>query len=424
MFACHTGSMSETHSFLRYVLTGKPNEHAGIGPRVRLQQHLDLSRAMQLMAMITIFNTAISGYVAYSMTRDPLVTVWAGTNVFMAAMMLCDYWRKAGRPLPKVVSGRYVSRSETLSIVTGFVFGSLPLYLRSDPFDALIFSSLFTVSMCAGLMCVLPRNPRLVMRYLSGSVMPLLVHAGIHFSEKMVAMTVALALLAFTIYFGARAAFELYLKQVRSVDEATQLREILDVALDGSGQAFAVRAKDGTVVLENELYSRVKPALRNVEASGGVVHVLDRYWQTASYEVDSIGSVEIFTDVTRIEDARQEAESLRQDADEASHAKTRFLRSVTSELLVPLRTIRMQASMMDAGSRIPVTKADMNRAADQIRLLTESLEGRVEQIIGYASGDATQGDLTSTADLRETDNNPVLKLESFLRRNLRDGSIG
>jgi signal transduction histidine kinase len=317
-----------------------------------------------------------------------------------------------------------VRRSETVSIFAGFVFGSLPLYLTSDPFDSLIFSCLFTVSMCAGLMCVLPRNPRLVVRYLTGSTAPLMVHVVLHFNDRMVAIAIALLLLVFTIYFGARAAFKLYLKEVRSVEEATQLREILEVALDGSGQAFAVRSKDGKIIFENELYKQVHPALRNVEASSGVVHVLDRYWQTASYEVDSIGSVEIFTDVTRIEDARQEAESLRQEADEASHAKTRFLRSVTSELLVPLRTIRLQASMMDAGSRIPVTKAEMNRAADQIRLLTESLESRVEQIIGYASGDATQADLASNADLRDNNASPVLKLESFLRRSLREGSGG
>jgi signal transduction histidine kinase len=274
--------------------------------------------------------------------------------------------------------------------------------------------------MCAGLMCVLPRNPRLVMRYLLGSSVPLLVHVGLHFDDRKIAIAVALSLLIFTIYFGARAAFKLYLKQVESVEQATQLREILEVALDGSGQAFAVRAKDGQVVFENGLYTHVKPVLSNLQTSGGVVHALDRYWQTASYEVDRIGSVEIFTDVTSIEDARQEAESLRQEADDASHAKTRFLRSITSELLVPLRTIRMQASMMDAGSRIPVTKADMNRAADQIRLLTESLEGRVEQIIGYASGDAIHADLAAAEDLREADNNPVLKLEAFLRRGLRD----
>lgn len=191
----------------------------------------------------------------------------------------------------------------------------------------------------------------------------------------------------FTICFGARVAFTLYLKEVKSVEEATQLREILEVALNGSGQAFAVLPTDGKVVFDNELYTQVQPDLRNIEALGGGVHSHDRCWQTASYEVASIGAVEIFTDVTRIEDARQEAESLRQEADEASHAKTRFLRSVTSELLVPLRTVRLQASMMDAGSRIPVTKAAMNRAANQIRLLTESLEGRAEQIIGYASGD-------------------------------------
>ena len=376
------------------------------------------------MAMITVFNSVIAGYVVFTMTRDTLIFIWSATNFVAAALMLFDYFRKAGRPVPKAVSGRYVFRSEVMGILTGFLFGSMPLYIRTDPFNALILSSLFSVSMCAGLMCVLPRNPRLVVRYLCGAVIPLVAHVALHFDDKMVAIAVGLALLVLTIYFGARAAFMLYLKEVRSVDEATQLREILDVALDGSGQAFAVRAKDGKVVFENELYSQVKPALRNVEASGGVVHVLDRYWQTASYEVDSIGSVEIFTDVTRIEDARQEAESLRQEADEASHAKTRFLRSITSELLVPLRTIRMQASMMDAGSRIPVTKADMNRAADQIRLLTESLEGRVEQIIGYASGDATQADLASNTELRESDNNPVLKLETFLRRGLRDAANG
>lgn len=416
--------MSDTHNFLRYVLTDKPGEDTAIGPRVRLQQHLDLSRAMQLMAMITIFNSVIAGYLSYSMRPDILIVVWAATNFVMAAMMMFDYLRKSGRPTPKTVSGRYVLRSETMSIFGGFVFSSLPLYLTGDPFDSLILSCLFTVSMCAGLMCVLPRNPRLVMRYLAGSVVPLLVHIALHFNDRMIAIAIALSLLLFTIYYGARAAFKLYLKEVRSVEEATQLREILEVALDGSGQAFAVLSTDGKVVFENALYTEIKPALRNVESLGGVVHAHDRYWQTANYEVASIGSVEIFTDVTRIEDARQEAESLRQEADEASNAKTRFLRSVTSELLVPLRTIRLQASMMDAGSRIPVTKTDMNRAADQIRLLTESLEGRVEQIIGYASGDATQADLASTADLREVDTNPVLKLESFLRRSLRAGPNG
>ncbi len=413
--------MNDTHDFLRYVLTGKPNEHAAIGPRIRLQQHLDLARAVQLMALITIFNTVIASYVAFSMTQEVIIAAWAATNFFMAALMLYDFVRKSDRAIPKSVSGRYVMRSETMSIFTGFVYGSLPLYLSADPFSTLILACLFTVSMCAGLMCVLPRNPRLVMRYLLGSILPLLVHVGVHFNERMLAIAIALSLLIFTIYAGSRAAFTLYLKEVKSVEEATQLREILEVALDGSGQAFAVLSTDGQVVFENELYSQVKPALRNVESLGGVVHAHDRYWQTANYEVTSIGSVEIFTDVTRIEDARQEAESLRQEADEASNAKTRFLRSVTSELLVPLRTIRLQASMMDAGSRIPVTKSDMNRAADQIRLLTESLEARVEQIIGYASGDATQADLAKQADLSEPDTNPVLKLETFLRRSLRGG---
>src|SRR3990167_2757718 len=147
--------MNDSHNFLRYVLTDKPNEDAAIGPRVRLQQHLDLARAMQLMALITIFNSIIAGYVAYSMTREIQVVVWGASNFFMAALMLYDFVRKSGRATPKAVSGRYVLRSETMSIFTGFIFGSLPLYLHSDPFDSLIFSSLFTVSMCAGLMCVL-----------------------------------------------------------------------------------------------------------------------------------------------------------------------------------------------------------------------------------------------------------------------------
>ncbi len=416
--------MSNQHNFLRYVLTGKPLEDAAIGPRVRLQQHIDISRAMQHMSMITAFNAIIAGYVAYSMTSEVMVGAWSAMNLVAAAFMMFDYLRKAGRVAPASVSGRYVMRSETLSIVMGFMFASLPLFLKSDPFNTLILSCLFMVSMCAGLMCVLPRNPRLVIRYLAGSVLPVIIHVGIHFDNQLVAIAVALSLLYYTIAHGARSSFKLYQQQMDSVDEATQLREILEVALDGTGQAFAVRSNDGQTVFENELYKKVKPALRNVESTGGVVHVLDRYWQTASYEVARIGSVEIFTDVTRIEDARQEAESLRQEADEASHAKTRFLRSVTSELLVPLRTIRMQASMMDAGSQIPVTKADMNRAADQIRLLTESLESRVEQIIGYSSGEATEADVAATSGINEPDNNPVLKLETFLRRNLRGGQTG
>lgn len=414
--------MTEQLNFLRYVLTDKPGRTAAIGPRVRLQQHLDVAKAMHLMAFITVFNTVIAGYVAHTISGDPLIIAWMGTNFVAAGFMIFDHLRKAGRPTPKTVSGRYVMRSESMSVFCGALFGALPLYQVSDPFWALVFGCLFTVSMCAGLMCVLPRNPRLVLRYLAGSVLPLYLHMALHFNDRMVAIAIGLSLLVFTIYFGARQSFVLYLKEVKSVEESSQLREILEVALEGSGQAFAVRAKDGTVVFQNELYARVKPALRNVESAGGIAHALDRYWQTASYEVASIGSVEIFTDVTSIEDSRQEAESLRQEADEASSAKSRFLRSVTSELLVPLRTIRMQASMMDAGSRIPVTKADMNRAADQIRLLTESLESRVEQIIGYASGDATQEQTAEPQGLTSRDDNPVLKLESFLARSLRASS--
>lgn len=410
--------MSDQLNFLRYVLTGKPGRVAAIGPRVRLQQHLDVARTMHIMAFITVFNTVIAGYVAHTISGESLVYFWMVTNFVAAAFMTFDHLRKAGRPSPKTVSGRYVLRSESMSIFMGALFGALPLYQASDPFWALVFGCLFTVSMCAGLMCILPRNPRLVLRYMAGSGAPLYLHMALHFSDQMVALAIGLTLLVCTIYFGARQSFILYLKEVKSVEESSRLREILEVALEGSGQAFAVRAKDGAIIFQNELYERMKAALRNIESTGGIAHALNRYWQTATYDVPSIGSVEIFTDVTNIEDARQEAESLRQEADEASTAKTRFLRSVTSELLVPLRTIRMQASMMDAGSRIPVTKADMNRAADQIRLLTESLEARVEQIIGYASGDATQEHQSAPQGLTAPDHNPVLKLEQFLSRNL------
>ncbi len=86
--------MSDTHNFLRYVLTGKPNEDAAIGPRVRLQQHIDLSRATQLMALITVFNSTIAGYIAFSMSREITVLAWVATNFVMAGFMVFDFLRK------------------------------------------------------------------------------------------------------------------------------------------------------------------------------------------------------------------------------------------------------------------------------------------------------------------------------------------
>ncbi len=413
--------MSAAQNFLRYVLTGKPDEDPAIRPRVRLQQHLDLSRAARLMALMTVSNAAIAGYLAYALTQEMIVIAWVSANVILAVLMASRRFRTSSPPSPEDVHPNEVRRSETLSILAGFVFASLPLYLQKDPFASLIVSALFSVSMCAGLMSALPRNPRLVIRYLTGAIIPLLVHMALHASDRMVAIIIALTLLVLTIYFGCRASFRLYLDEVRLVEEASQLRGILEVALDGSGQGFAVRSKDGRIIFENPLYQQVHPALRNSEAFSGVVHVLERYWQTARYEVGGIGSVDIFTDVTRIEDARQEAEALREEACDASQAKTRFLQSVTSELLVPLRTIRLQASMMDAGSRIPVSREDVSRAAEQIRLLTESMEYRVEEIIAYASREAAQGDHAASADLSENSSSPVLKLVSLLRRSLREG---
>jgi signal transduction histidine kinase len=415
--------MAEHPNFLHYVLTDKPNHEVATSPRVRLQQHLDLVQAVKLMAIITILNTAIAGYVAYSMTRETMVAAWISSNFLCAAVMLYDHVRKAGGAIPKSVSGRYVARSERIALLTGFIFSSLPLYLASDPFNVLTFSSLFTVSMSAGLMCTLPRHPRLVIRYLIGSLFPLMIHVGLNFDDRMIAVTVGICMLMITIYFGANASFKLYLMEVKSIEAATQLRDILEVSLDGSGQAFAVRSRKGEIVFENALYTRLKAALGAGDGTNRIVYALDRYWQTATYEVASVGSVEVFTDVTNIEDARQEAETLREEANEASNSRTVFLRSISAELLVPLRTIRMQASLMDAGSRIPVTREDMAEAAGQIRQLTEVLESRVAHIINFASGEATLSAQAAQIDLPPTASagtaHPVHRLDALLNERPR-----
>ncbi len=403
-------------SFLRYVLARQPANAAALGPRVRLQQHLDLARAMWLMGCITFFNTTIATYIAVDMTGELSILIWTLINYAAGGFMLYDHALKSKRPIPTSVSGRYVARSEMMAIPIGLAFGCLPWFSTSEPLATLIFGCLFTVSMNSGLMCVLPRNPRLILRYLAGSILPIMVYISAHFDDQMIAIAIGMLLLCAVICVGTASAFKLYLKEVRSVDEANQLRDILELAFNGSGQALSVRDRTGAVVFQNDLYDELRRAMRHGEGAGSVIPALDRYWQLSSYTVDRIGRVEMFTDVTRIEDARQEAETLRQEADHASKARSRFIRSVTSELLVPLRTIRLQASMMDSGSQIPLSKADTQRAADQIRLLTEALERRVEQIIAYANNQSAPPEATVSPEPPDAEASPILKLDLLLSR--------
>ncbi|KCZ52721.1 sensor histidine kinase [Hyphomonas pacifica] len=375
-------------SFFSYLTRSTLPRETPADALIMLQQHIDFSKHAFTMAIIMTVNVFGASFLVTRWVKDSHIQIWGAINLALALLLILDTLLKRGRPLPKKVSGRYLRRSEFLSILFGGTWGALPFFVGHDEDLAMILTGLMIPPMASGMSSLLTRVPRIVLRYAFSASISAFVYCA--YTQSLAGMTVCIMMSFFLValYLGARNSYDAYTSDVHATLQAEESRDLLIGALEASHQAFVIFDADGDIIVENQLYKQIfakeqdilKPIDTPIKRSG-------LYWQKSVQNIDGVGDVVVYTDVSRIEEARSEIEHARNEAEAANEAKTRFLGSMSTELKAPLDVISACAGVIGSSSNIPCTEEEVRDYADKIAEQALILASTLDGIISFTRMD-------------------------------------
>ncbi|WP_162175967.1 MULTISPECIES: sensor histidine kinase [Hyphomonas] len=381
----YSGVMAkQKKSFLSYVTGNTLPRGTAVDRLILLQQHLDFSRHVLVMALIMLVNTVGASFLVRRWVPDTNIDIWVALNLGLALLLVVDFLLKRGRSAPKQVSGKYLRRSEFLAILFGMAWGSLPFFVGPDENAAMIMGGLMITPMAAGMASMLTRVPRIVLRYALAAFASSAAYST--YAQSVTGVTICLMMIVFMIalYLGARSSYMVYQSDIDATLKAEESRDLLIGALEASHQAFAIFDEDGDVIVENQLHKKVfsssEDSLEPVEKP---IRREGMYWQKSVQHIPNVGTVVVYADVTRIEEARSEIEHARNEAEAANEAKTRFLGSMSAELKVPLDVISACAGVIGSSSNIPCSEEEVSSYADKIGEQAVILSSTLDGIINY-----------------------------------------
>ena len=413
MLHLYKGVMArQDFSFLSYMTRGSPPRETPADAQVLLQQHMDFAQHTLTMAIIMSVNVCGATFLVKKWSPESNIELWAALNLVLALLLVLDSVLKRGRPAPKKVSGKYLQRSEVLSILFGAAWGSLPFFVGLDHGLAMILAGLMIPPMASGMSSLLTRVPRIVLRYAFSASFAAFAYSAFTLSPTGLTVSVMMSFFLVALYLGARNSYVAYTSDVRATMQAEESRDLLIGALEASQQAFAIFGDDGHVIVENEMHKQTFSKESNpLEPFDKPIRRNGQHWQKSVHHIDGVGDVVVYTDVSRIEEARSEIEHARNEAEAANEAKTRFLGSMSAELKVPLDVISACAGVIGSSSNIQCSEAEVREYADKIAEQAMILSSTLDGIISYTRMERDDY-LAQTSDvsMRESVQSVVRKL--------------
>lgn len=374
----------QDNSFSSYITRGSPPRETAVDAQILLQQHMDFSKHALTMAIIMSVNVFGATFLVKRWSPDANIEYWAAINLVLALLLVLDSLLKRSRPAPKKVSGKYLRRSEFLSILFGAAWGALPFFVGLDHGLAMILAGLMIPPMASGMSSLLTRVPRVVLRYAFSASLSAFAYTAYTLSPTGATVCVMMSFFLVALYLGARNSFVAYVSDVNATSQAEESRDLLIGALEASHQAFAIFGEDGHVIVENKLHKQIFANESNpLEPFEKPIRRNGQHWQKSVHNIEGVGDVVVYTDVSRIEEARSEIEHARNEAEAANEAKTRFLGSMSAELKVPLDVISACAGVIGSSSNIQCSEAEVREYADKIAEQAMILSSTLDGIISY-----------------------------------------
>lgn len=345
-------------------------------------------KQMPLMAMSSAFAVIAVSIVMTFYTDTWKVATWGILGIGMAALQYAGWQRFRGRPMPQRVSGGFLRKLELTAMVFGLVWGGAMLLLpTSEDFPRYIFIFSMQLGMIAGLSNLLAPLPRVTIRFgftaaLPGFVISLLMAQEVTIMLAIMAVVFLVAMVAGSVNSHYQLA-----RMVSSLMEASDARRDLTDAIESLNDAFSVRGPDGELLLAN---ARFRDWFPNVEdASEGMAdepyRIMDGRWVLRTDRPTAKGGrVTIHADVSVLKNRERELIAARSEAEKADEAKSRFLSSMSHELMMPLNIILGFSKLMKDGSNIRLSKDEVAEYATNIYRSGDHLLRLTSDIIDYS----------------------------------------
>lgn len=359
-------------------------------PDIPAYMHHRLVSLLTVMGIINLVNSAGVVLTLYGKTSLFLLLAWMTPLWVFAISQIIWSRSRWDRDPARPVRGRFLRKAEIATGIVGAWWGMCVMLAPAG--DVGLKVSMFAVvfGMCAGVVAVVSPVANISARFLLGAT----IMATIGFLIAPIGLPVTIVMLGFVLMlasaFASLNGYRNLLLEMEAKRLAAQNHEQLLDAVAAIPEAFAIYDAGGNVIIQNAVHQRWFPKglkssdfrvgteMRNLPDVGGVMR--------SCMPTSSGGRVIIHTDVSRMEDLRQEADDARREAEEARLAVERFVGSVTGELRLPLRTLRTIASRFETRSQIPFDDAEVHLAGDKMVSCADQALSLVDEVLSITQG--------------------------------------
>lgn len=382
-----SSSYDQNINFLDLLLPAKQIETDLDNGVVRAQQEHAVSKLF-LMSVASFW--ASIAVIILSMLYVPLwrVLLWGSFGLFTAALQYVSWRRFKGRKAPDRVSGKFLRKIELSAIFYGIVWGVITILLRREN-DLISYVYLFTIQagMVAGLTSLLSPLPRVALRFAAASLMPSIVIGFATGSVEMILLSCLSIVLIGSLIAGSINSYSQLRDTISSLLEARDARRDLTDAIESLNDAFSIHSSSGELVLANERYRSW--FAHGDDASEAMAdepyRINDGRWVLCTGRPTSNGGrVTIHTDVSALKNRERELIAARSEAEKADDAKSRFLSTMSHELLMPLNIVLGFSKLMMQDSNIRLSDAEVAEYADNIYRSGDHLLRLTRDIIDYS----------------------------------------
>ncbi|MEM9668968.1 MAG: HAMP domain-containing sensor histidine kinase [Pseudomonadota bacterium] len=398
----------------------------------RQQQRL-IVEVGYLLGWVIIITTMLVAAVFAPTAPTWKILIWAGPLWTYSAFILFSFRKLRGKKQPKKVSGKLLKFSEYGGFLVGGQYSLAVLLFPNGSATAELFAVAMTAGMGAGVTSVMSTLPRFCFRFLAGAALflttntilrmigsgPSQVGGDLYYILLFEGLVVVLFA---ALIVGATKNHQRLVRLVSTTQQSREARETLFNAIEATTDAFALLSSGDDIKIANRNHSAWFPKASDVLRSDSDSYTLEngRRVKRASQELENGDKVVVHSDITDLYNKQVELERARQEAEEADHAKSRFLSGMSHELRTPLHIIIGYSSLMEEQSNITFSKEEMKENSTRIHRAGRDLLKFVDNMLEYSQIEQqfTQGsfELVPLHEVLEQQIAQKLKSEPKLKR--------
>ncbi|MEO0882985.1 MAG: HAMP domain-containing sensor histidine kinase [Pseudomonadota bacterium] len=350
-----------------------------------------------LMGWVIVATTTLITAVFLPSIEPMTLAIWAGPLLLYASFMIYSFRVLRKRKQPQRVSGKLLKFSEIGALLVGGQYGLSVFLFSNGSATAELFVIAMTAGMGAGVASIVSTLPRMCLRFLIGNSSFLIVNAvmriillgdgGISNDQYFILAFEGLVLVLYVaLIIGALKNYQRLVRLISTSQESREARETLFNAIEATTDAFALISAENDVKIANKNHTLWFPSATAALRSETDSYTLEngRRVKRARHKIENGDVVVVHSDITDLYNKQVELERARLEAEQADHAKSRFLSGMSHELRTPLHIIIGYSSLMEEQSNISFSVDEMKENSTRIHRAGRDLLKFVDDMLEYS----------------------------------------